>query len=427
MSDRNIPLFIAFRVLFNARWYYPVIGVLFVDLGLTLGQYALLNVAWAVAIVCLEVPSGALADQIGRRRMVVTAAVLMVLEMALFAFAPAGSLWLFPLLLLNRILSGAAEASASGADESLAYDSLGDDGRTDTWPAVLARMMRWQAVGFFFTMLVGALVYDHSVVQRVTAALGLPSPDSTLRWPLYLTLGNAVLALVVALAMREPASGRVQGKTSVASTIRQTLTAGRWILATPVVLFLIVAGLCMDSVIRLFLTLGSNYYRLIDLPASSYGLIGSAFAVLGFFTPRFAQALASRRSLRANLFLTAGLAMSGLLVTALVWPRWGVLAIVPIGVAMSLLQFFLSHYLNAAVTDSSLRATVLSFKGLALNLAYGAIGLLFAGFTWARSGYGSPDAVFTEALRWLPVFFGVLVACLGVAAVRVKKSGPATP
>ena len=92
----NIPLFIAFRVLFNARWYYPVLAVLFIDFGLTIEQYALLNVAWAAAIVGLEVPSGALADQLGRKRMVVFAAALMVVEMTLFAFAPRGASWLMP-------------------------------------------------------------------------------------------------------------------------------------------------------------------------------------------------------------------------------------------------------------------------------------------------------------------------------------------
>ena len=64
--SRNIPLFIAFRVFFNARFYYPVLGVLFLDLGLSLEQYATLNVIWAVTILLLEIPSGALADVIGR-------------------------------------------------------------------------------------------------------------------------------------------------------------------------------------------------------------------------------------------------------------------------------------------------------------------------------------------------------------------------
>ena len=142
--SRNIPLFIVFRVLFNARWYYPVLAVLFLDFGLSIEQYALLNVAWAVAIMGLEVPSGALADQLGRKRMVVFAALLMVVEMAVFAFAPLGNpSLLFGLFLVNRVLSGAAEASASGADEALAYDSLVAEGRADEWPRVLERLMRW--------------------------------------------------------------------------------------------------------------------------------------------------------------------------------------------------------------------------------------------------------------------------------------------
>ena len=114
---RNLPLFIAFRLLFNARFYYPVFAVIQLDYGLTMAQFAILNAVWAISIVVLEVPSGALADRIGRKRMVVGAAVLMVLEMAVLAFIPFGNnsvvFWAW---VVNRILSGAAEAAASGAD-----------------------------------------------------------------------------------------------------------------------------------------------------------------------------------------------------------------------------------------------------------------------------------------------------------------------
>lgn len=53
------------------------------DYGLTLAQFAVLNAVWAASIVLLEVPSGALADRFGRKRMVVIAAMLMVIEMVL--------------------------------------------------------------------------------------------------------------------------------------------------------------------------------------------------------------------------------------------------------------------------------------------------------------------------------------------------------
>jgi hypothetical protein len=422
-TARNIPLFIAFRVLFNARWYYPVLAVLFLDFGLSLEQYALLNVAWAAAIVGLEVPSGALADQLGRRRMVVFAAALMVVEMAVFAFAPRGHpTLLFALFLLNRILSGAAEACASGADEALAYDSLVADGRGEEWPRVLERLGRWQSAGFFGAMLLGAAVYDARLVQRVVSFLGLSwtaTPEITMRFPIYLTLANAVIALLVTLRMREPAGPHAD--TSAAGAWHATLDAGRWILATPLALAVILAGLCFDSIVRLFLTIASNYYRLIALPEASFGLIGSGFALLGFFTPRLARRLVERGSLRGNFATVAVCVLVGLIGAARVWPIYGLVFLLPLGVAMSLTGFFVSHYLNAAVTDSARRATVLSFRGLAYNLAYGGVGLLFAALTRALGRHSPPDVVFAEALGWLPWYFAATVALLALAGARLLR------
>ena len=110
----NVRLFIAFRVFFNARFYYPVFTILFLDFGLTLDQFALLNAAWAASIVMLEVPSGALADTIGRRNLLIVTGILMVIEILLLCFVPLGNAGLlFAVFLVNRVLSGAAEAAAS--------------------------------------------------------------------------------------------------------------------------------------------------------------------------------------------------------------------------------------------------------------------------------------------------------------------------
>ena len=79
----NIRRFIAFRIFFNARFYYPIFTILFLDFGLTLEQFAILNTAWAATIVLLEVPSGALADTLGRRNLVIASAGIMIVEMAI--------------------------------------------------------------------------------------------------------------------------------------------------------------------------------------------------------------------------------------------------------------------------------------------------------------------------------------------------------
>lgn len=424
---RNIPLFIAFRVFFNARWYYPVLAVLFLDLGLTVEQYALLNVAWAAAIVGLEVPSGALADYLGRRRMVVIAAILMVVEMSVFAFAPRGNPGLlFGLFLINRIFSGAAEASASGADEALTYDSLAADGREKEWPQVLDRVMRWQSIAFFLTMMAGAAMYDEGFMQRLMDATGMPwtiSKETAMRLPIFFTLGNAVLAFGVALFMREPPVSAGHEETPV-NPWKATLAAGRWIWITPAAFAIILAGLCFDSIVRLFLTFESGYFRVIGLPTASFGIIAAVFSLLGFVVPPIAKRMVARQPMRVNFSIVAVMVFAGLLGAGFVMPwRYGLLWLVPLAMAMSFIQFFVSHYLNALVTDSRRRATILSFRGLAFNLGYGAVGLMFAGLTKgiARAdGSPSPDEVFARSLGWLPWYFLATIILLAIA-MRTRK------
>ncbi len=426
-ATRNTTLFLMFRVLFNARFYYPVLGIFFLDLGLSLEQYSLLNVAWAITIVCLEVPSGAIADQIGRKRMVVIAGALMVAEMAIMAFAPKGA-YLFWFLLINRILSGAAEASASGADEALAFDSLKNEGREGEWPTVLARLMRWQSVAFFAAMLLGAAVYDAALLHAVLGAVGVPTgwitQEAAIRFPVFLTLGSAILAFVCALSFHEAPHESRNGPITIGSTIRQTLRAGAWILGTPRALAVILAGLCFDSAIRLFLTFNSNYYRLIQLPEASFGVLGSVFALLGFVTAPLAQQAVNRRGATANFAIVAGLAFVGLLGAAFATPYFGLWVSVPLGVAWSFLSFFLSHYLNEIVPEEQ-RATVLSFRGLALNLGYGGIGLLFAALTrWLANrpdAPSSPEAVFGQALWWVPGYFAATVILLAAGVAYLTK------
>src|SRR5271155_4436655 len=172
-ADRNWRRFVTFRVLFNARFYYPVLAVLFLDLGLSAAEYTLLNFAWALAIVFTDLPAGVLADRIGRKPLVVAAAVFMVLEMILLGVAPRdGGMVLLLCCLANRILSGMAEGMASGADEALVFDSLAERGRSSEWPQVLDQVMRWQGVGMVIAMLVGGAVYDPGFMNRIGAMFG---------------------------------------------------------------------------------------------------------------------------------------------------------------------------------------------------------------------------------------------------------------
>jgi MFS family permease len=420
-ADRNWRRFVLFRVLFNSRFYYPVLAVLFLDLGLSATEYTLLNFAWALAIVFTDLPAGVLADRIGRKPLVVMAVVFMVLEMALLGLAPLhGGVVLLLCCLANRILSGMAEGMASGADEALVFDSLAERGRSKEWPKVLDQVMRWQGVGMVVAMLVGGAVYDPTFVGRLLSLFGATShftQGTTLRFPIYLNFITALLTLWTVLGLREPVVRETRVASSKEDRANAELTAwhlvrhaGAWIVKTPVALFVVLAGVLMDSVVRLFLTFSSSYFRIIEIPEAAFGLIGAAMGGLGLVISPVARRMVTANSLARNYGLLAAIILAGLIGVACRWTHAGVIFIIPLAGAMMALGYMVSYYLNAIV-DSGHRATVLSFKGVAFNLGYGFISLLFALVLRAMRDGGSAQEALARGLLFLPIWllFGGLV------------------
>lgn len=405
----------AFRVLFNIRFYYPVFMVMFLRYGITLEQFGLINAVWAIVIVLLEVPSGALADLVGRKALLVAAAVMMALEMLLLAVVPLESAWVLPALLLNRVLSGAAEAFASGADEALAYDSLKAVGRDHEWPRVLERLMQFGGLATIVAMITGSLVYSPDLFNAVGSWLGR-SPQltfaDTYRLPVWLTFFSACGAIGVTLAMREPKNAAAQKPVGLLEPFRQTIRTGGWILDNPLVMVVIAAGVLFDQPIRQLLVVSSQLYARIAIPELFFGVISAGTAVIGLFAAAPMRRLATLQSPRANFLLLVTVVTTGLAGTAMLIPWWGVGFFMLLSLSMRLLMFLQSHYLNQLV-DSTHRATVLSFRGLAVNVSYGLMSLAFAGAVTAVEGT-APDAgqgvAFDRVVQLLPGYFLLLAA-----------------
>jgi len=216
-----------------------------------------------------------------------------------------------------------------------------------------------------------------------------------------------VLCLLVALNFREPpATGHAEHH-AARRAWRNIVEGATHVFTSRRILFLMVAALLIDSFVRVFLTFASNYYRLIDLPEYVNGLLGSALALLGFAVAPLAKRMIAHHGVVANYATVAALVLLGLTGTAMAWPYWGAWVVLPLGISMSMLQFFTSNYLNLW-TESNVRATVLSFRGVAFNLGYAAAGILFAQLTThLRGNHPGADetGIFGMALPWLPTAF----------------------
>jgi len=83
--------------------------------------------------------------------------------------------------------------------------------------------------------------------------------------------------------------------------------------------------LARASAIRLFLTLSSSYYRIIELPEASFGLIAAVFGGLGIVTSPIARWMVAKNSLLKNYALIASTVLISLIGVAFRWNYWGVI------------------------------------------------------------------------------------------------------
>jgi MFS family permease len=385
-------------------------------------------------IVVGEVPFGAVADKLGRKPLVVAASVLMVLEMGVLLAAPVGkpeiAFWFF---FVNRVLSGCAEALASGADEALAYDSIVASGQENQWPDILKRMMAWQSGAFFFAMLLGGAVFDAEFLNKIMGWFGsgiIFEQTQTVRFPIVLTFITGCIALGVSMLMIEPkvdSSDAADGETGLdgeLSSWSELKTVFRWLFDHKVVMSLILIGLLYDSTIRMMVTLGSEYLRLIQYPEFMFGVLGALTAGTGWIAGIWGKKLADSYSRSKNLLILGGVGLVGLFGVSLAIPYWGYGFWVLLMIGFGLLNFFMSTYINAE-TSSKRRATVLSVKSLAFNVGYGMVGLLYAGWNaWLKmTDAADGDAgIFEVGLPAFPIFF-VVTYFVGWVLLRKRFSG----
>ncbi|AQS70616.1 MFS transporter [Streptomyces pactum] len=123
---------------------YPVYALLFSDTGLSVWQMSSLFVLWSLTSVVLEVPSGAWADAVSRRLLLVLAPLLTAAGFALWVLVPS-----YGAFALGFVLWGAGGALGSGALEALVYDELDRAGAADRYARVMGRA---RAVGIAATM-----------------------------------------------------------------------------------------------------------------------------------------------------------------------------------------------------------------------------------------------------------------------------------
>ncbi|MEV4577910.1 MFS transporter [Nonomuraea jabiensis] len=270
--------------------------------GLGLAEVGLAVTVFSVVTATLELPTGGLADVLGRRVVLAASAAFTVAALALMAVST--TFWMF---VAGGALKGVARALSSGPATSWYVDTLhGIEGRDADLKPGLARGGAMESVALCVGVLAGG-----GLPLLVPAQLIFPLAAP----PLAGAAAAAVLLVVVVFAMPEPAHAR----RSVASVLREvpsTVGAGIRLAAGAPVLRRMTAAAAASGVVLCSIELLT--------PGRLAGLAGTAergslaYAVvsaLGFAGSAAGSALAPRAARMAGS--SAGGAIAGTVLAAL--------------------------------------------------------------------------------------------------------------
>lgn len=389
----NIP-----RVLWiHAAWMFlviiPVIVPFLQDHGLDMREVYLLQSVFALTVVILEVPSGYVADLIGRRRTLLIAGLLNGVGFGVLATASSLSGFV-----AFEILVAIGASLYSGTDVALLYDTreaLGDHGDAGH---DLGRKILWGQTGeTVASLLGGALVFVHVML------------------PAWANAVTAWIPFVLALGIVEPPRARLDPARHLDNfrRIHRALFAHSRML-TLVMANLVAYGLATLLAVWAF----QGYWRSHDIPLAAFGVLWAAYNLTVALVARGASGVEARLGPVASVLLIAALPVVGYLGMGLGGTVVGIVAGFAFQVGRGLTQVILRHALNTRV-PGELRATANSVSSLGVRLAFAMLGPLLGGVIDGR-GYGAAFG----GMAALFLVVGLALAVPLAVEIRLRATPP---
>ena len=317
---------------------------------------------------------------------------------------------LFYFFLVNRILSGLCEAASSGADEALAYDALDAAKQKNKWSEVLEKTQRYTSLYFMFVLLVGASVYDPTIVNSVYQFFGgtaTLTQNDTLKFPIILNQLAALYVLFKSFQFKENWEQKESIPQSIRTSCKKIIQSINWIKKTLIVISLLIILTLSESLILQFLTLMQQYWKVIEIPIFYYGIIGSILALFASIIPTAGKHLHARYTLKTNFTICYLCILTAYSFIALSIPFYGILPVILLYCTYQLVIYLNSVYLNTYCLEEN-RATILSIQSMLSFSKYGIVSMLYSFLVTAISNkqiYPSLDETFRSSLIAFPSYF----------------------
>lgn len=354
-GKRNITLLYAMAILQSLIPAYVIERLFWAERGLGVGVVVACEIIYALTVLLLEVPSGVLADTLGRKTLLCVGTLTSFLEFLLLLNA--WSAWQAGLAVF---LTGIGKACASGTENAMLYDSLAVMGETGQFEKAVARLRALEAVSTIIAGLAG----------------GLTAQWFGLSFNYQLSLVSCALAFVCSLLLHEPVRvfPKEEGETPVRVVLRQ---AKQFFLREPLALRVFINATVMAGLVIYVDEFWQLYLDAAGHPASIFGVVLLLFTLLRMAGASLGGRLADKWRADRLLLLLSAVLSGGLVLAALTRNLLGLAAMMLACATSEVMQVIATGYLHRRADDAA-RATIESLASMMERVSVIGMGLLFA-------------------------------------------------
>ncbi|UCE39840.1 MAG: MFS transporter, partial [Candidatus Aminicenantes bacterium] len=339
----------AYKLLSEFWVIVPILIPYYQSNNLNKTQIFTIQAAYALSILIMEIPSGYLADIIGRRKTLILGALFMPVGIGVYVFTNN-----FYTFLVAEFIIAISNSMRSGCDSALVYDTLIQLKKESEYKKFEGRSFYYARLGTAISSILGGLL----------ALLSL-------NLPFYANMATSALLFPLALTLIEPH----RKKLDTVRPFKDILRISRYCFTHPKLrLFILFMSLIRSTGITgiwaYFL-----YYDSIGISLGYFGVIFAAYQLCSAFGSRHAHIMETKIGQKASLYILLLIAptfiLLGLIKTPLVLPLIFLNAFL-LGVAFPLLLDSMNRLI-----ESDVRATALSVANMTGSLSFVIVSPLF--------------------------------------------------
>jgi len=371
-----------------AKWfmlYMPIVVPFYESNGLSMKDIMVLQAVYSIAIVVLEVPSGYLADVIGRKKTLIIGAVFGTIGFTTYSLS-----FGFIGFLVAEIILGIGQSCISGADSAMLYDSLLDRGEEKK-----------------YTRFEGRITSLGNVAEAVAGILGGLLAGIAIRAPYVAQTFVAFIALPAAISLVEP----VRKTLLVKAGMMEIVQIARFALFTdrPLrrnILFSAITGTATLTMAWF----AQPFFEYTRIDIAWFGILWTTLNLTVAITSYTAHRVEKKLGQRWSVLLIALLIPMGYLALSRFHLPIGLVVLYLFYLVRGYATPVLKDYINR-VTASHIRATVLSVRNCIIRLLFALTGPLLG---WVKDIYSLPQALTLAGIIFLII--SILTAILFISS-----------